>query len=139
MTKEGARAIWINLMFKKVPERIVIEMILFVVLWLNEFPPIGGISQTCFPRTITEDCNLDYFKHFRLEFGTYEETHEDVTPTKNMSGILQGDIYLGTTKNFQVSYKLSSLRTGRRIIGKQFTPLTMTQFVINQVEDMVIN
>ena len=44
--KECARSIWSTLNFNKVPGRILIEMILFVVLCLNEFPTIGGISQT---------------------------------------------------------------------------------------------
>ena len=33
--KERARAIWISLPLKKLPGRIVIDMILFVVLWIN--------------------------------------------------------------------------------------------------------
>ena len=43
--KEHARAICITLQLNEVPERIVIENILFVVLWMNALPPIGGISQ----------------------------------------------------------------------------------------------
>ena len=44
VTKERARAIWCTLSFNKVPGIIVIKMIMFVVMWLNSFPPISGIS-----------------------------------------------------------------------------------------------
>ena len=50
--KERAIPIWITLPLNKVPGRIIIETILFVVTWINDFPPIGGISQTYSPRTI---------------------------------------------------------------------------------------
>ena len=85
MIKECEIYICITLSLNKVPGRIVIEMILFVVLWLNEFPPISRISQTYYPRTIMTDCTLDYYKHFRVEFVTYAETHEDAPPTNTMN------------------------------------------------------
>ena len=44
VTKGRAIAIWINLPFNKIPGHIFIEVILFVVLWLNTSPPVGGIS-----------------------------------------------------------------------------------------------
>ena len=40
--KEQARAIWSLLTFKKVPGRIKMELIVFVVLWLNFFLPESG-------------------------------------------------------------------------------------------------
>ena len=55
-----------------------------------------------------------------------------------MAEMLQGAIYQGPTSNFQGKCKSSSLRTGRRITRKKFTPLPMLQSVINQVEDMNI-
>ena len=75
--KERKRSICRTLSFNIIPGSIVIEMIPSVVLWLNAFPPVGGISQTYSPRTIMADCNLDYSKHCRVGFETYAETHED--------------------------------------------------------------
>ena len=43
--KECVLAICITLQFNKVPGIIVIEIILFVVLWLNTFHNVGGISK----------------------------------------------------------------------------------------------
>jgi hypothetical protein len=47
--KERARAIWSTLPFTKVPNRIIVELINFFVLWLNALPPASGISQTYSP------------------------------------------------------------------------------------------
>ena len=80
------------------------------------------------------DFNLDSYKHFRVDFGTYEETHDDAPPTNTMSEILQGSIYLGYTNKFQGVCKLISLRTGRIITRKKFTPLPMPQSIIKPEE-----
>ena len=66
------------------------------------------------------------------------DTHKDAPPTNTMAGKFQGAIYLGITKNFQVSCNLIILRTGLIITRNKFTPLLVQQFVINQVEDMSI-
>ena len=81
---------------------------------------------------------LDYAKNCRVEFGTYVETHKDAPPTNTIAELPQGGIFLGTTTNFQGSCKFLSLRTGRRITIKQFTPLPTPQSVIKQVEYMAI-
>jgi hypothetical protein len=43
---------------------------------------------------------------------------------------------LGTTANFQGSYKFHSLRTGKRITRKQFKELPMPDSIIKRVEAM---
>ena len=52
--------------------------------------------------------------------------------------MLQGAIYLGTTKNLQGSWKFASLRTVQIITRKQFTPIPMPIYLIKQVDDMYI-
>ena len=74
---------------------MVIAMIIFVVLWLNDFPPDIGTYQTYFLRTIMTDHTLDYAKNCRVEFGTYAETHEDAPPTNTTDERSQGAIFLG--------------------------------------------
>ena len=113
-------------------------MILFVVLWLNSFPPVGGISQTYYRITIMKYFTIDYSKQCRVQFGTYAEKHEDVPPTNTMAESLQGEIYLLPTANFHRSCKLISLKTGQMITRKQLTQPPMTKSVIKQVEDMSI-
>jgi hypothetical protein len=118
--KERARAIWSTLPFTKVPNRKIVELINFVVLWLNAFPPASGISQTYSPRTIMTGTTLDYKKHCRLSFGAYVETHEENKPSNTLKERTQAAICLGPTANFQGSYKFLCLRTGRHIARKQF-------------------
>ena len=89
----------------------MIEMIIFVVLWLNAVPPDSIIHQTYSPRKIIMDRNLYYTKDCTVEFGTYAENHYDATPTKNVAEISKEAIFLGPTKNFQRSCKFLSLRT----------------------------
>ena len=109
-----------------------------MVLWLNTFPTAGGISQTYSPRIIMTYCNLDYYKNYRVEFGRYDQTKEDAPPTNTTVERLQQAIYIGTTKNFQGSCNLISLRTGHRTTRKKFTPLPIPQYVIKELEDMAI-
>jgi hypothetical protein len=82
--KERARAIWSTLPFNRVPNRMIVELINFVVLWLNDFPPSSGISQTYSPRTIMTGTTLDYKTHCRLPFGAYVETHEENKPSNTL-------------------------------------------------------
>jgi hypothetical protein len=123
--KERAREIRSTLPFKRMPNRMIVELIKFVVLWLNDFPPSSGISKTYSPRTIRTGTTLDYNKHCKLLFGAYVETHEMNTPTNTMKEITRAAICLGPTANFQGSYKFLCLRTGRRITRKQFRELPM--------------
>ena len=124
--------------FNKVPGRIVVVMILFVFMWLNAFPPVDGISQTYFPRTIMTYCNVYYSKHCILDFGAYSDIHEDSPPANTMAERFQVSIHLGPTRKFQGSCKFVSLRTGQIIDRKQFNQLRMPQSMVKQVEYMAI-
>jgi hypothetical protein len=78
--------------------------------------------------------SLDYSKHCKVPFGAYVETHEENSPTNTMSERTRGAVCLGPSANFQGSYKLLCLRTGRKIVRKQFTELPMPDSVIKRVE-----
>ena len=99
--KECARDICSTLILHKVLVHIVVDNILFLVLWLNALAPVGGISQIYYSRKIMTDCTLYYSKECRVEFGTYTKTHEDATIINNMAERLQGYIYIWTTKKLQ--------------------------------------
>ena len=96
----------------------MIEMIIFMVLWLNAFPPDSGTHQIYSPRKTIMDRNLDYIKNCRVEFWTSAETYDDATPTNTVAELSTEDILLGATKNFQHRYKFLSLRTGHIITRK---------------------
>ena len=110
----------------------MIEMILFVVLWLNAFHPDIGIHQLYSPRKIIMNRNLEYIKKCRVEFDTYAETHDYATPTNTVAERPKEAIFLGATRKFQRSCKFLSLRTGQRITRKKFTSQPMPQSVIKK-------
>jgi hypothetical protein len=64
--------------FKKMTERMVIELASRVVFWLNAFPPVDGISMTLSPRTIMTGKVLNHDQHCQYEFGEYvQQAHEE--------------------------------------------------------------
>jgi hypothetical protein len=103
VVKERARAIWSTLPFNAIPNCMIVELVNFVVLWLNAFPPSSGVSKTYSPRTIMTGTTLDYSKHCKIPFGAYVETHEENNPTNNMKERTRAAICLGPTANFQGS------------------------------------
>jgi hypothetical protein len=122
-----------TLPFKNLPSRMIIELIHFLVLWLNAFPPSSGVSITYSPRTIMTGTTLDYNKHCRLPFGAYVETHEENDPTNTMAERTIGVICLGPTANFQGSYNFFPLDTGRRVTQNKFREIPMPASVIKRV------
>jgi hypothetical protein len=134
VVKERARAIWSTLPFNAIPNRMIVELVICVVLWLNAFPPSSGVSKTYSHRTIMTSTTLDYSKHCKLPFGAYVQTQEENNPTNNMKERTCAAICLGPKTNFQGSYKFLCLRTGRRITRKQFKELPMPASVIKSVE-----
>jgi hypothetical protein len=119
--------------FKNLPSRMIIELIHFVVLWLNAFPPLSRVSSTYSPRTIVTGTTSDYNKHYRLRFGAYVETHEDNEATNTMVERTRGAICLGPTANFQGSYIFLCLDTGRRVTRKQFREIPMPASIVKRV------
>jgi hypothetical protein len=79
---------------------------------------------------------LDFNKHCQIPFGAYAEVHEDRNITNTMSERTQPAICLGPTANFQGSYKVLSLQTGKRITRKQFKELPVPDSIIKRVEAM---
>jgi hypothetical protein len=134
--KERARALRSTLLFKIIPGWMIIEMLANVVLWINAFTPSRGVSKTFSPCTIMTGTALGFNKHCQIPCGAYAEVHEDNNITTTMTERTQPAICLGPTANFQGSYKFLSLKTGKRITGKQFKELPMPNSVIRKIEAM---
>jgi hypothetical protein len=129
--KERTRCNYNMCPFKKLPSRIIIEMVYCSIFWLNMFPPTDGISTTVSPRTLIAGHHLDYTKHCRLEFDTYVQVHEQ--HNNSMATRTTGAIALRPTGNAQGGYYFYSLGTGRRLNRKRWTPLPMPAEVIDRV------
>ena len=105
-------------------------------MWLNFFPPIGGVCPTLCPQAIT-GLHPDGARHCQIPFGGYAQVHAEPDPTNDaMVSRTVGGISLGPTGNIQGTYKFLSLLTGRQIEARAFTPLPMPAEVIQRVETL---
>ena len=76
VVRERCQATWCVLPFKRIPNILMIHIVLNVFKILNYFPTKGGISNTLSPKTIMLGETLDYKKHFCLRLGQYCQLHE---------------------------------------------------------------
>ena len=129
--KERTRATWNTLPFKRIPVRMIIEMVTSSVMWLNMFPPTDGVSNTLSPRALVTGLQVDYKKYCRIEFGSYVQTHEE--HDNSMGARTIGAIALRATGNAQGGHYFLSLTTGRRIHRHRWTELPMPADVIDRV------
>ena len=112
------------------------ELVCYVVSWLNNFPPQGGVSNTLSPRAIITGVQLDYTKHCRLEFGEYTQVHEEKQPTNSLKPRTTGALALGSTYNLQKGYKFYSLNSGKLIYRRSFMQIPLSDDVKNCVEEL---
>jgi hypothetical protein len=113
---------------------MIIELVYYAALWLNAFPPSSGVSDTYSPSTIITGTTLDFAKHCKLPFGAYAEAHEEYTQSNTMAQRTRAVICLGPTGNFQGSYKMMCIQTGRKVTRKQFKEIPMPDSVIKRIE-----
>ena len=116
------------LMLKK---RIMVSM-----FWLNMFPPHDGVSDTLSPCALMMGFDLDYSKHYCLQFGSYMQTH------KELDNLMQSQttcaIALCPTGNWcQGGYYFMSLtNTSCWLICSCWTELPIPQDVIDCVNTL---
>jgi len=132
--KEQTRSTYNMLPFRKLPSRMIIEIVKASVMWLNMFPAHDGISDTLSPRNIVTGQSVDYKRHCRIETGAYVQTHEE--HDNSMCPRTIGAIALRPTGNAQGGYYFLSLSTGRRIHRQHFTELPMPDDVIDRVHQL---
>jgi hypothetical protein len=128
--KERVRGLLNMLPFENLLQRMKIEFIYFMVLWMNEFPVKSGVSDKISPRELLLRWRLNYKKHCRVEPGTYCEVHDKATPTNTMAPRTHEAIALGPTGNLQGSVKFYCINTGRVLKRCSFTPMPMPDHVI---------
>ena len=78
---------------------MVIELIYFVVHWLNAFPAKSGVSETLSPAVIMTARSSDYKKHCKEKFGSYVQTHEEDQPRNSLKARTIGAITLRPDNN----------------------------------------
>ena len=132
--KEKARSVVNVLPFKKIPPRMLIELIYYSNFWNNAFPNKNGVSETISPRTIVTGQEINYEQHCKLEFGEYVQVHEESDNT--MASRTTGAISLRPTGNNQGGYFFYSLSTGKRLNRNHWTDIPMPNEVIDRVNRM---
>ena len=104
------------------------------VWWLNTFAPKRGVSTQYSPRVIMAGKALDYDKHCTTGFGSYVQAFQENTPTNTTAQPTIGCIYLRLIESG--GYELLNLMTGKVITRRKITEVSITQEVINVVEQM---
>ena len=133
LIKERARGIVCTLPYTRLPRIMLIHLMHFITMWLNNFPVTNGVSADFSPREIILRHRLSYKYHCRAPFGAYCETHEDNEPTNSMRSRALPTICLGPTGNFQGTYHFLNLLTGLVVKRRAFVELPAPQSVIDRV------
>ena len=108
---------------------MVIGLVKTVVLWLNNFPPNSGVSESYSPLLLLSGTRLDMKKHCRIEIGAYAQIYNEPAPTNTMTPRTDGAICLGPVGNPQGSVRFLNLTTGKEVVRRQFTVLPITREV----------
>ena len=137
--KERARGIICTLPYPRLPQIMVIHLLHFIVMWLNNFPVSNSVSARFSPRELILRHKLDAKNHCRAPFGAYCETHEENTPTNSMESRGTPAICLGPTGNIQGSYNFLNLASGLVIKRRKFTELPVPDSVITRVTEIAKN
>ena len=95
--KDRLISVWSTLHLKKVPIRMIIELIAASVFLFHAFPHHDGISTTMIPHDIITGMTLDYNHHCKHQYGDYVQTNEQHDNTISLRKI--GAIALRPTGN----------------------------------------
>ena len=69
--KDRSRSVWSTLPFKKLPGRMIIELVAASVFWFHALPHHDGISNTMSPHEIITGMTLDYNCHYKHQHRDY--------------------------------------------------------------------
>ena len=115
---------------------MITEMIYNCVLWINAFPPKGGVSDSISSHTLLIGVMFDYNFQKKLAFGAYTQIHKENLPTNSQQAWTMGAICLGPSGNLQGGYKFMNLRTGKKLTCRRWTALPMPQEGIDRINKL---
>ncbi|KAL7476268.1 hypothetical protein ACHAW6_002142 [Cyclotella cf. meneghiniana] len=134
LMKEHARGIENTLPFTGLPKLMTIELIHFIVLWLNNFPVKSGVSTKFSPRELICRHRLRAKVHCKTLFGTYCEVPDEPTPSNSMTLRTHETICMGPTGNIKGSYKIYCLKTKKKLTWRRWDELPMPRSIIRKVD-----
>jgi len=74
--KERESGICNSLPFEKYPHTVIVEMTKKCSILEELFTPQKGIHPTLSPQAIVTESHIDYYKQFKIQFGSYVQVHE---------------------------------------------------------------
>jgi len=135
MMKEYSRAGLHGTPFKQVPIVMIKGLLTLQQSFSMPFSSKAGISNTLRPRNIIQGLpNID-FAQLKYEFGEYGELSEDSMVTNTQAGITKGALAL-YPRGQHGSWAFLSLSTGKEVDGRTFTPLPITDEVVDRVAEL---
>lgn len=69
--KERCRATYHSLPYKKMPKRMLVELVYAMTFWIHTFPARDGVSVSISSRELVTGVALDANKHYVIPFGAY--------------------------------------------------------------------
>lgn len=135
--KERCRATYKSLPFRRMPSRLIFELVYSMTFWLHAFPARDGVSSSISPRELVSGVAIDATRHCVIPFGSYAQTHEQ--HDNSMTSRTIGALALRPTGNTQGGHHFFSLQTGRRIVRNRWTEVPMPMDVIERVNNMAEN
>ena len=125
---------WRIITFLRIPRWIIKNLVKYIFIWINVFPPNISVSNTCIPRAIINGNSPNFSKHCKIRFGDYAQTHKDKIPTKSMETRNCIAIDLGPTANLQGAYRFLFIHKVWNIFRKIFTHLPTSDYIIDWVK-----
>ena len=134
--KERIRCIVNTWPYKKVPVVFKVNLIKFVIFWINSIPQATSIIPNVCSRAILTGQFPDYDKHCSLAFGEYVHVHNPRTITNTMAPRTSPAIAMGPTSNLQGGHRFFCLESNRLITRRQWIKLPIPGTIIAQVNDI---
>ncbi len=131
--KERFHAIMSGLPYQQFPKPILIDLLAFVVMWLNAFPSKSGASRVLSNRDIVIWRKQDFSKHCKAQFGSYCKVFDDPNPINTMTPRTWLAICFGPTWNLQGTYKFFAITTVKIIKQSQFKKLLMPESMVKAI------
>jgi hypothetical protein len=131
--KERARAIVQTLPYDKLPRKMRLAMIHYIIFWLNQLPREDQILSP--KELIMGETILDVKALCKIPFGSYVQVHDGVEITNTLTARTTGAINLGPN-NMTGGHKFFNLTTGEIIIRRKWTELPVPNEVIMCLSDL---
>ena len=117
---------------------MIVHLVASAIFCLNAFPPSipgAGLSDTKGPGQLILGNTVNYKKVFRLRPGEYVQVHQEdesrnkIDIDRTVNAIARGPQY-----NLQGGYFFESLLTGKRLRRSYWTPVNMTEDVVERYD-----